>query len=343
MPTAAEWAKMEDDVGSEDDGDEDEESDEKPKVEYATFGLNEDVWSNTFLTIVRISDIPSTGQSGHKSIKALWVLQSVLFWVTNLVLQIAIMWIVEIKAIQPELDKYRLPAFDTIKAISALDTATAGHGFDALIPDKLNQKFVHDILVRCDKQQAKDVTVIYFMILFLWFARALNETFLSINFCLNVYYIHIRKNQREPMENQKEHLISQVDSKVKILSYIFVGIPKIGIACFLGYCGGQLLMSQFDVMHVVFKCICLQLIVSIDDLIIKGLATHGAIQRLKGTKIKFENFRTVHWDNWLGGFVKYAIVLGLSLYFYSFCGEHLTPFRKSCARYRVKFPLAVTE
>merc|ERR1712032_1420387 len=228
-----------------------------------------------------------------------------------------------------EMKKFLPPKLNMTEVMPAMRAAVAD-GTDIVGKGKnqLKEKTAKKVVKSCEGQQAKGMTIVYFMVLFLWFSRAMEELFASMHFAIQLCRIPSRKDKDEFME--KDHAITTLDGCSRACGVLFVALPKAGIALYLTYAGGLLLMLQKDVIHVVFKCVCIQLIINIDSMLMKGIATASAVDRVKKTKIVFAKYRTHNWDLYIGGYVKFTITLILAIVFFYFSCHGLTEFRKSC-------------
>jgi len=305
----------------------------EPKVEMAESKLEGDVWCNTFLTIVRMRDKEDPSKlGGHGTncrVVFLFMLFSFILYVCNGVLQFGLTYYIETGIVQFESKKFQPPKLDKSKALTAMRAAAVnGTSIVGKGENQFKEKKALKLVKICDDQQAKGRTVVYFMVLFLWFSRAMEELFASIHFFIQVCRIPSRQSKDEHME--KDHNITTLDGCSRIIGCLFVALPKAGVALYLTWVGGLLLLLQKDVIHVVFKCVCIQLIINIDSMLMKGIATSSAIDRLKKTKIVYTKYRTHNWDLYVGGYVKFTVTLILAIVFYYYGCDEITEFRKTC-------------
>lgn len=309
------------------------------RAEHSDTNLEPDVWGNTFLTVVRLRDKDgrdkAVGSSNKCWVFFAWSTFSMILYIANLILQFGLIYYIKTGIVDYELKKFLPPKFDISGATSAMHSAAVnGAPFVGTGPNQVDEKTALKIVEKCEDQPTKDFVVTYFMILFLWFARAMEELMASIHFAIQVCRIPARESADDPMEC--DHAITKIDAISKAVGFFLLALPKACIALSLTWVGGLLLMVQKQMMHIIFKCVCIQLVINIDSMLMHGLSTAGAVDRVKKTKIVFASYRGVLWDLFVGGYIKFVVVLALAIYFFFFSAHGLTEFRTTCHNFSDK-------
>jgi len=274
------------------------------------------------------------GEKGSKSVLHNIAMLSppTFMYIANLVLQTGIVYAFVVRYVTPEEEKYELPGFDIELAVHCMSYAYE-HGLPLVgnATDQLTQEFADDVHKKCELQEVGEFSFIYVFMLFLWYATIIREAAASLFRAHQVGTV-VERLEKDTAVVESNDIVA-LSTWMKVVLIVLVPVPKFLIAIAVGWYGSTLLMVQVDVLHIVTKALCLQLIMNVDEVLFKTLAPNVALDRVQNMKLKRHVHTTYHqWDLWLSSVVKSVFALGMALLFYFYGVPHLTSFRNECNR-----------
>jgi len=306
-------------------------------VDFCDVKLKADVWCATIVEIVFLGEIHHTAVAPWRVFVT--VLSTILLYITNMVLQLAVTYLFVTEFAIPSLEKFNdLPHhLDIAKATNVLDVCAHHHmPLEGNATFQLPSSAASVVLDLCAEQQAARVLWIYFLMLFLWYAKIGREVVASVHRALQIWNIPERANDDEYMLVKGK--LTSLTLKLRIAILLFVIVPKISIAVVLCYAGSIILLVQTDILHIVTKALVLQLIMTFDEVLIATLATTRLESLLHHSSLHYQNYAHVMWENWAGGLFKYTVVAVGAYVYFIYGASGLTAFRSACELYETSLP-----
>lgn len=127
-------------------------------------------------------------------------------------------------------------------------------------------------------------------------------------------------------------------SRVHHVMLIFlVGVLKASIAVWVTVVGCNFLMHSHTAGCLVTKAISLQYFVGIDELLFQSFTTPGHRSLVVNSKLQYRALDLGQWNLWIGGWARFAAVVGVVLYACCWWYRDLQHFRWVCNEYESRF------
>jgi len=299
-------------------------------VEEERFDLMADTYE---FCALRLTEFCSANEK--QTVHYLHLLHATTLWALNLFIQgsiVFVVWGASNDLERPWSDEVWEQSFGmTLKSAGEelLDAIRSGSKLDFDNSAKLLQK--------CDEQTGISTDLIYYIMIFIWLTNQMKEFKRVRDWWKMLWEVSPMTLERTTIVDTEKKVVQAMPIWLKVVLFIVVPFAKFVVFVPTTFVGFKFLALQTVAFAVVMKAVALQLVLSIDEMLIQSLALRTATKSISATKILHEknddNCGIKYWYDGVG-----ALIYLIGICFFTFLGlevyySSLMFFRRSCRSY----------
>lgn len=204
--------------------------------------------------------------------------------------------------------------------------------------------FEQHILEFCERDNT--VPKAHFIVLLLWFLKMVAEiqqVFLRSMILLNTPSPSTKGVLLTREKDAKDvHTISFLGCAPRVLSFMFIMFPHVGITLFSAWTGARFLMVTPSMVVLIFKAVGLGYVLTINSLVFEVITPHTFKYRVSKTKFDygpvFARYGSFNWHMWGSGLSKVIVIFVAAWFTQRVAMSEVCELRMLCVRYLVQYP-----